>query len=347
MFVRLLGTAAVLALAATVQAGAWTSAIQRAKGANMTGFDESREVFIDSGFIPGVIDPGDSLVGFMRIDTTSPTPTDGGNATYIVFSQTFESVIASPGGLPGSTTYSGVFASTPAAAPGSLASLLPTNAAALGGFSPDAMLAVIDVPLNKGFSVDLTLADMSTSTGFGGIDSAITAILDAEGTVQATFGVSSLAGSTDFFAFRTSDLGGLSPLPDFVAGGIALTETVVTSLSLGNFGGGLSVIDNFQPNKVIYNRLIPSLFTNSLGTFGLGSLYDLAVVNGNFGGILENPITGALLQNADPGLNDISFVDNADVVINALVVPEPASACVWATLIAVGGVSARRRRKAA
>ena len=348
MLVRILSCAAVVAFAVTAQAGPYRSAIQSSQGANTTFLDESREVFVDAD-MSGSITPGDSLVGYQRVDTTTPPATSGGNAIYAVFSQTFTAVVPSAGGLPGSTRYAGTFGQTPGGLlnPGSLESLLPTLAP-VGGFGAGAMIAIVDVP--GGFSADGTLVDLSSTSGIGGVTGFISSVLDAEGSLQASFGLTTV---DDYFAFQTNDLGGASPLPDFVVGGIALTETVVTSLGLGNFGAGLSIIDNPFPNQVIYNRVIPSLFTNDLGTFGIAAgggaaLYDFSVTNGNFGGILENPATGALVQNADPspaGGTDLNFINNADFVVNAVIVPEPTSVSVWAVLVGVGGVAARRRRK--
>ena len=329
MIIRICGLiAALCVLGNTADAGTWLSALAGSPN-NLTVEDDSREVFVDADN-SGSITAGDALVGYARADALQPGG-DPGNSLYAVFSQTFGPITPTPGGL-GGTVYSGSFIPTPLGAPGALDTILPT----INGATPisaGAMIAVVDTN-GAPFSSNLITDALPP---LGGVLGGIGGVLDAEGSLGATFGIGAMS---DFFAFQTSELGGGSGLPDFVTGGIGLTEGVLTSLQLGNFGAGLSVIDNPFAGTAFYNRVIPSIFNG----IGAGNLYDLAVVNGNFGGINQGGGPADLVQNATPGANHLNFINNADLVVNATVVPEPASLLGFAA-IGIAGVVGRRRRR--
>src|SRR5690606_37565385 len=149
---------------------------------------------------------------------------------YAVFSQTFDAATFGSEVDGGDTRYFGEFTATPSASIASLDNLLPTLSASIGGFAPGTMLAFVEVA--GGFSQDLTTADLPA---LGNVNGAITNILDAEGSLAFTAG---LVNPEDYFAFETAFL---PPSRDFVANGIAVTETISSSLILGNFGAGLSM----------------------------------------------------------------------------------------------------------
>jgi hypothetical protein len=335
-FVFALSAAAVLCLSSNVEASI-TGLLAGALGSNLTFFDESREVFVDVDG-NGFLGTDDALVGYARVDVTSPPATPGGNEIYAVFSQTF-GTLDFPGEAVGiGTRYDGTFIAT--TAPGStLDALLPANSLALGGFSGSAMIAFIEVA--GGFSEDLT----SVALGGSGVLSKITGILDAEGTVAFTAGISDPA---DFFAFETAIL---TASTNYITGGVALTDTILTTLSLGNFGAGLSITDNFLGPNVIFNRVLETLFFHNNGagmTFGFDTVamvnekYDLTIFNGNFGGIFENPGT---VQNGSSAAGELSFINNADAAVNATVIPEPASVAIWFGVGVIGFACVRRQRR--
>lgn len=181
--------------------------------------------------------------------------------------------------------------------------------------------------------IDYTGAtDYITTDLSGGVVAAI-ADIEANGSVAFTAGI---VEPEDFFAFETEVLE--FGVTDFVIDP-SLTSTTATSFALGNFGAGLSIITNNLP--VDFNRTIGtnfSSFLNPLG-YGQGNLYDLAVINGNFGGICQNsPTCDQTVQ----GMTD-GFVDNADVVINA--VPEPTSLALLGLTLGMFGFRKKVARK--
>jgi len=316
------------AVASSAQAGSFLSRLAAASPSNLSMLDDSREFFFDAN-LDGFLGAGDALVGYAKVGTTTPPSNPTGNTLYAVFSQTFATFDTFVHGN-GDRTYSGTFMATPDASLASLENLLPVNSLLRGGFSDNAIIAIIDRPNGSPFSADLEVDNLPALGGVGG---AITSILDAEGTVQLTAGV---VVADDFFAFQTSRL---NAARDFVAGGIAVTATVPTSVSLGRFGAGLSVTNNYLPLSIV-NRVIESDFAITLPLsidYGIGKTYDVAIVNGNFGGIFENP---GLVQGG--GLN---FINNADLVVNITVLPEPTSIAAWGVL-ALAGIGFRRRLKA-
>ncbi len=154
--------------------------------------------------------------------------------------------------------------------------------------------------LEGAFSQDWSTADLS-----GGVATAIAA-LTSEGTSAFKAG---LVSADDFFAFQTGALE--AGVTDYVQNP-ALTTSILSSNPLGNFGAGLSVYDiNIN---AIFERSITTTFLSGSTIYGAGKKYDLAVINGNFGGINDGVGT---VQNMPNG-----FVDNADVVIHATI-PEP------------------------
>lgn len=180
---------------------------------------------------------------------------------------------------------------------------------------------------NGGFTTDWITADLS-----GGVQTAITA-LEAEGFSAFKAG---LVNADDFFAFQTNVL---TPATNFVVNP-NITKSVSTGISLGTFAAGLTITDiNIAAT---FNRVIDVNFANlSGGLYGFGKKYDLGIVNGNFGGICNNPQNGCTntVQNMKGG-----FIDNADAVINANFIPEPTII----SLLGIGllGLGASKRKNA-
>jgi hypothetical protein len=301
--------ASVLALGASqANAGPYLSAILGAQPNDLTLEDNSREQFYDNDGNGG-ISQGDTLVGFLKIDSYNPPSSAANNEMYVVFSQTFNTDFHDEffAGTNPRHRYSGTFIATPDSSPQSLENLLGKPS---GTFAPGSILAFVEKA--GGFSQVLdTGYDLS-----GGVAAAITAILKPEGTVAFTAG---LGNPNDFFAYQTQKL---TAANDFVINP-GVTKNIGTSIALGNFGAGLSVLDNYMMN-VTFNQVISSSFSlddtaTDYGTDVNGYKYDIGVVNGNFGGICQNPTTCTqTVQNMPEG-----FVNNTDIVLNATAVPEP------------------------
>lgn len=316
--------------ATSVQAASIFARLQAAQPGSLLFEDDSREMLFDIDN-NGSVSPGDVLVGYAAIGQTSNPTTGVNNSIYAVFSQTFDPATFGSNTNVQGTRYFGEFAATPSASVASLDNLLPTLSASIGGFAPGTMIAFVEVA--GGFSENLITTNLPA---LGGIDGAITDILDAEGTLAFTAG---LQDPEDFFVFETTRL---TAATDFVAGSIDLTEDIPFSSQLGNFGAGLSITGNYLGNMVTFNRVIGTTFevASTGNIYGFGNLYDVAILNGNFGGI--NDGAGGLIQGG--GLN---FVNNADLVVNATVVPEPSSIVAFLAVGALGVVGARRRRNRA
>lgn len=324
-----------LTFAPASQAASIFSRLFASQPNNLTFEDDSRELLLDVDGNGGV-SPGDVLVGYAAIGNTFNPATGVDNSIYAVFSQTFDgATFGSVTNGAGNTRYFGEFTATPSASIASLDNLLPNLSASIGGFAPGTMLAFVEVA--GGFSQDLITANLPA---LGNVNGAITNILDAEGSLAFTAG---LVNTEDFFAFETAFL---PPSRDFVANGIAVTETISSSLILGNFGAGLSMTGNYLGSSVIFNRVIQSeFFVNGSDTnYGEGELYDLAITNGNFGGINtgDGSDPTALVQGGG-----MSFINNADAVVSATIVPEPSSIVAFLAVGALGVVGARRRRNRA
>jgi len=325
----LLTLCALAVLAGSAQASI-VSRLGNAQPSDLFLEDDSRELLIDVDQ-SGSLSPGDVLLGYAKIAQTSPPAASANNDIYAVFSQTFDPVTFNAQAAFGGTRYSGGFLPTPNIGNGySLQELLAGNNA-VNPISANALLAFVDVAGPAVFSQDLATVSLP---GLGNVDGAIASILDGEGTVQFTAGLSEAA---DFFQFETVPLGGVGQPADFVLNPAA-TQTISTSTQLGNFGAGLSVIDNFIP-LATFNQTIISLFPqNNTGiNWGQGNLYDLSVVNGNFGGIFD----GVGLQQG----GGLSFVNNADVVVNATVVPEPGTLLLWGVMCGLGLIGGLLRRR--
>lgn len=324
--------AALLMCGSQASAGVVMSRLEAAQPGNLTLEDLSREAFIDVND-NGILDAGDALVGYAQIETTISPSNPAGNQIYAVFSQTFDPLTFTSVAIGSNTRYSSEFIATPNGGLGtSLDELLPTISASINGgagFGAGAMIAIVEK--SGGFSADLGTDDLPA---LGGVVGAITSILDAEGTLAFSAGI---ANATDFFAFESALL---SAANDFVAGGIDVTENVSTSFNLGTFGAGLSVIDNNMGPLVTFNETLETeYFVNNTSTlYGQGDKFDVAVVSGTYNGISTGNPLSPLVQGG--GLN---FINNADLVVNATVVPEPATFTSWA-ILAVGGVMYRRRR---
>jgi hypothetical protein len=170
-------------------------------------------------------------------------------------------------------------------------------------------------------SVDIQFYDYSGATNWGldgdlstGVGTAIADIM-ANGTLAFAAG---LVNADDFFAFQTGAL--VTGSTDYVITP-GLLDQISTSQGLGTFGAGLSITTNNLP--VVFNESIGSTFVNNGGTFGIGELYQIAVVSGNFNGICEGFSAGvctSTIQDLPAG-----FINNADVVLNATPIPEPAA----------------------
>ena len=317
---------APLLAAGQVNAAPIYNAIMGTGGAVLLLEDNSRELLVDVDG-SGSLSPGDVLVGYIRVDNTSPPSVARDNDIYAVFSQTFDPQTFQSSNVAGGTRYSGTFIPTPDASPYSLESLLSTNAVNLGGFDDSAMIAFIDE--TGGFSQDLTTADLPP---LGNVDGAISSILDAEGTVRFTVGFSDAA---DFFAFETVPVGGAGQPADFVANPAA-TQTIPTSQILGNFGAGMSVLDNYMPVNFLRDQATTFFQNNTNINYGQGSVYDVAVLNGNFGGIFDG---SGVVQGGG-----LSFINNADATIHA--VPEPSSLALLGAGLALFGFGKRRKSRA-
>ncbi len=298
---RYLIASLLIAGASNVQAASYLSAIIGALGNDLTFEDNSREQWVD---VDGskTINAGDRLEGFLKFDAFNPPATSLNNELYVTFSQTFGNDFAAQAETLNRMSYSGSFSS------------VTLNFLEKAG----------------GFSTDWITADLSS-----GVQTAITA-LEAEGFSAFKAG---LVNPEDFFAFQTAKL---SLAKDFVQNPDA-TSKVPTSEGLGNFGAGLTIYD--IQIAATFNRVIQSTFDNNTTAFGvdnngLNYLYDLAIVNGNFGGICQNnPSCTNTTQNMKGG-----FVDNADAVINAKFIPEPTII----SLLGIGllGLGASKRKNA-
>jgi len=147
----------------------------------------------------------------------------------------------------------------------------------------------------------------------GGLSAAITDV-QANGTLAFSAG---LVNPEDFFAFQTARL--QPGLTDYVLDPSLLSE-ISTSQTLGSFGAGLSITLNNLP--VIFNQVLGVSFSHLGDDFGIGQLYQMAVVNGNFGGICQEYNTAGECIQTIQGLPS-GFINNADVVLNTTAVPEP------------------------
>jgi len=270
--------ASILAFTASqADAGPYLDAILGAGLSNLTLEDNSREQFVDIDG-DGRISAGDQLIGLLRIDSFNPPSTPSGNSMYVTFSQTFGTDFTSEA-IAGGTRYGGTFS--------------------------DVTLSFYEKA--GGFTQDWTVEDLSSGVGTG------IAAIQAEG-IKAFDAV--LGTPQDYFTFETQVLGGAGQPADFVVDPSA-TSTIPTSQILGNFSAGLSIINNNLAG-VTFDKTIATNFLNNVTgiNYGIGNLYQLAVVNGNFGGIFQGPGT---VQNMAEG-----FVDNADFVLHASVqAPEP------------------------
>jgi len=280
--------ASILTIGATQVANAdYLSALTGAGGSDIIFEDNSREFWVDEN-LNGRIDAGDKLEGFLRFDSYDPGQTTN-NELYVVFSQTFGSDFSGVAGVTGGTVYSGTFS--------------------------EVQLDFIDYTGSTNWVDPNT--DLSDSAG--GIAAAL-ADITSNGTIAFSAG---LAEPEDFFGFKTTEL--FAGVNDFVLDP-TLTAEVGISTSLGNFGGGLTVTTNNI--DVIFNRSIVSSFEGN-GTIPAGSqqndfLYDIAIVNGNFGGICQETDNNGDCIRTVQGLNG-GFLDNADAVMNVTRVPEPTS----------------------
>jgi large repetitive protein len=140
-------------------------------------------------------------------------------------------------------------------------------------------------------------------------------LLSSEGTVRFSAGFGSgPTNSDDFFSFETQLLGTPS-IPDFVAD-LSVLPTLSSSLGLGQFGAGLTVLDNFMPTT--FNETVVTQFSQFSTQKSYNATVDVAVVNGNFGGALLS-LPGNPPVYVQDGFAD--FINNADLVINAVIEP--------------------------
>ncbi len=276
--------------------------------------DESRELFIkganNSG--PG-IEAGDILIGFARIDEALPGNTLPSNSAYAVFSQTFTALTAVANDPGFASQYRFGFTATTQAG-FTLADLLGVASPAI--LDPTSMIAIVSGQVSA-FTRDLTVqsvVDVNVDSSFDIFDSF--ALLANEGNVDAVFGLLNPApsgppGSLDFFRGTTSDQLALNQ--DFVADLANLANITDPNTTLANFTGFLSLV---------YDRPDAAIITSGANILS---------------GSVTLPGAG---QNVD---GSFTFVNKADFVFSAQIVPEPMSSAVWAILGLSGCVFARRR----
>jgi hypothetical protein len=275
--------------------------------------DGSREVFIDlvdsdSNPLTTSIDVGDVLIGFSKMTgiepyDSLPGPDSTPNSVYAIFSQQFSFVGAD---LDASSDLFRKFEFAPTTAAGlKLSDLLGVlNPGGIG----DGMVAVVS-HASSAFSVDLAnTSPGDRGAGPAGIDFAdyLDVLLD-EGTLDLVFGKSVVG---DFFKGQTGTT--IDDTEDFIASFANLANTSVGE-NLVNFEAELSLLYDGMPSVLVTSKGIVT------------------------GGTARLPLAG---ENPD-GI--FTFTDDADLLFDAQVVPEPATIAMW-SVFATGLLALRRRR---
>jgi hypothetical protein len=286
--------------------------------------DNSREAYFDANN-SGFFDAGDVLVGYLRIEQrTAPSVQDTGNTLYAVFSQQVAGINAS-----------------------GVVSFAPTTVAGLelSSFAAGAEANALVALYSGDVGLDLTLVNPGDVSGNGTITlldylQAITA-----GTLELTAGIAA-ASDDQFKALVSTTL----PLSTATIAGLSTTS------GIASFEAMMSILTN--NTSFSFADVCSTGFFAGIGGIPAGTCATLQLVTGNvlgagnaangefrdgseFGAFQQcdtDPATGT--QNNTP----CGFIDNADINVLPVSVPEPASMILFGFGLAALGMYGRHSR---
>jgi hypothetical protein len=270
--------------------------------------DNSREAYFDVDN-SGTFNVGDVLVGYVRIENRSaPGALDLGNTTYAIFSQQVASI-------------NGLFVNF---APTTAAGLTLSDVTGGDATQANAMVALY----TSNYAVDLINNNPGDITG-GGITLSDYLAFIAAGDLELTAGIA--GGEDDFFQAIIS----LGFIPT-----AAQIATFDTSTSVAFFGAALSVLTN-NTNFTFADDVCTNFF-------GTAACSDLTLLSGTVGGAANagNPQfkDGSEFGYAQCGTaGGCGFIDNTDINVHPLAVPEPASMILFGLGLTALGIYGRRR----
>jgi hypothetical protein len=330
---------AVLVMATSVQASVLGGLMHNGENAFQ---DDSVDQYFDlqaaGAAGAGAISNGDVIVGYMRLDqkfASGPNPGAAvNNQIYIIFSQQIESIIDQNASAT-VNAYDIEFEATTVA--GLTLSDLVGSAMPAG-----AIAALYEVP--GGFPFDYITefpGNVSATTRTDGIPSQAGAdnIFDliqsivSNGTLGLVAGFGD-NGATDPLGFTAPDFykaftQNIAAASDPFANN-SLIPGIPPSQQLAGFAAGLTILQNNLPDAQ-FNELVfqADPFTTD------GGLFDITISNASVSG------------SAAAGFTDTTYVpsfrDQAQVTVNATIVPEPTSFLAWIGLSAIGFVVVNRR----
>lgn len=270
--------------------------------------DNSREAYFDVDG-NGAFNVGDVLVGYVRVENRSaPGALDLGNTTYAIFSQQV-------------TAINGLFVNF---GPTTAAGLTLSDVTGGDATQANAMIALY----TSNYAVDLINNNPGDITG-GGITLSDYLAFIAAGDLELTAGID--ATEDDFFQAIIS----LGFIPT-----AAQIATFDTSTSVAFFGAALSILTNNTSFA-----FADDVCTNFFGTVGCS---DLTLLSGTVGGASNagNPQfkDGSEFGYAQCGnTGGCGFIDNTDINVHPLAVPEPASMILLGLGLTALGIYGRRR----
>jgi hypothetical protein len=312
--------------------------------------DQSVEFLFDrsaaGNIADGVFGEGDTVVGVLRLDNSSASGLIN-NQLYAVFSQTVSGPLTSiPAGA--TTAYFVPFAPTAVGVVDPVTGEALDLASIIGPAVLPA-LTTAGTPLAAlyevagGFPEDLVSDSPPVDAAGGGLTVGVADILDftsrvanaPTSTLDIVFGFAT--GGIDFDIATTSFFTVGADPTTIVGGGIGLFSGLSTAFQIASFAGGLSALAITDPSLVI-NPITAVLNP----TTGLVTPHDLGIALGSLSGsnnfLIPDDIAGA-------GSFAPTFRDSQQFVLDATVVPEPASILLWGVGVVFVGLSQIWRRK--